>query len=164
MKDVDLFLIHAERAIELNPRNTDTMAMIGIMMGYSGDWERSVELTTNAMRLNPQHAGWYYFNTFFNEYRQHRYAEALAIAQKINMPNYWAAPMVLAITHAQLGHEAAAKSAAEDLLRNWPTFEQDYYQQGLVKWIYGQPELIEHVNEGLRKAGINLRVPEPAVR
>jgi tetratricopeptide (TPR) repeat protein len=161
---VGSFLVHAERAIELNPRNTDTMAMVGIMMGYSGDWERSVELTTNAMRLNPHHAGWYYFNTFFNEYRQYRYAEALAIAQKINMPEYWATPMVLAITHAQLGDQAAARSAAEDLLRIWPTFEQEYYQQGLVNWIFGQPELIEQINEGLRKAGIDLLVPETAIR
>ena len=164
LKDISSFLIHAERAIELNPRNTDTMAMVGIMMGYAGDWERSVELTTNAMRLNPQHAGWYYFNTFFNEYRQYRYADALAIAQKINMPDYWASPMALTIAHAQLGHEAAAKSAAADLRRIWPTIEEDYYQMGLVNWIYAQPELIEHVNEGLRKAGINLRVPETEIR
>jgi TolB-like protein len=164
LTDVGSFLVHAERAIELNPRNTDTMAMVGIMMGYSGDWERSVELTTNAMRLNPHHAGWYYFNTFFNEYRQYRYAEALAIAQKINMPEYWATPMVLAITHAQLGDQAAARSAAEDLLRIWPTFEQEYYQQGLVNWIFGQPELIEQINEGLRKAGIDLLVPETTIR
>jgi len=32
---------------------------------------------TSAMRLNPQHAGWYYFNTFFNEYRQNHYVEGL---------------------------------------------------------------------------------------
>jgi tetratricopeptide (TPR) repeat protein len=161
LRDVASFQIHAERAIELNPRNTDTVAMVGIMMGYSGDWERSVEITTSAMRLNPHHAGWYYFNTFFNEYRQHHYTEALAIAQKINMPDYWATPMVLAIAHAQLGNEAAARSAAEDVLRVWPTFEQDYYVQGLVNWIFGQPELIDHINEGLRKAGINLLVPDP---
>jgi adenylate cyclase len=164
LRDVGSFLVHAERAIELNPRNTDTMAMVGIMMGYSGDWERSVELTTNAMSLNPQHAGWYYFNPFFNEYRQYRYAKALTIAQKINMPDYWASPMVLAITHAQLGDEVAAEKAVEDLRRIWPTVEEDYYQMGLVNWMYAQPELIEHVNEGLRKAGINLRVAEPAVR
>jgi TolB-like protein/tetratricopeptide (TPR) repeat protein len=161
LKDVDSFYVHAERAIEFNPRNTDTLAMVGIMMGYSGNWERSVEITTKAMKLNPHHAGWYYFNTFFNEYRQHHYAEALAIAQKINMPDYWATPMVLALAHAQLGHEAAARSAAEDVLRVWPTFEQDYYVQGLVNWIWGQPELVDHINEGLRKAGINLLVPDP---
>jgi hypothetical protein len=66
--------------------------------------------------------------------------------------------MALAISHAQLGHESAAQKAATDLLRTWPSFEQDYYQQGLVNWIFGQPELIEQVNDGLRKAGINLVV------
>lgn len=59
---------------------------------------------------------------------------------------------------AQLGHESEAHSAAEDLLQIWPTFEQDYYQQGLVKWIFGHPELIEQINDGLRKAGIDLVV------
>ncbi|MBT8047436.1 MAG: hypothetical protein HKN57_10220 [Xanthomonadales bacterium] len=160
LKDVGAFRIHAERAIELNRRNSDSMAMIGILMGYSGDWERSVKLTTRAMRLNPQHAGWYNFNTFFNEYRQHRYAEALNIARKINMPDYWGTPMALAISYAQLGNEKAAKSAAEDMRRIWPDIEQEYYQMGLVNWVWAQPDLIEHVNDGLRKAGINIEVPE----
>jgi hypothetical protein len=31
---------------------------------------------------------------------------------------------------------------------------------GLVNWVFGQPELIEQVNADLRKAGINLVVPE----
>lgn len=159
-KDVGAFRVHAERAIELNRRNSDTMAMIGILMGYSNDWERSVELTTNAMRLNPQHAGWYYFNTFFNEYRQGHYEAALAIARKINMPDYWGAPLVLALAYAELGNQAAAQSAAEDLLRIWPTVEEDYYQMGMVNWIIGQPELIEQVNKSLRKAGINLRLAD----
>jgi hypothetical protein len=67
--------------------------------------------------------------------------------------------MVLAIAHSQLGNEMEAGSAAEELLRVWPSFEQDYYQQGLVNWIFGQPDLIEHINEGLQKAGINLLIP-----
>ena len=160
MKDIGAFRIHAERAIQLNHRNSDTMAMVGILMGYSGDWNRSVELTTRAMEINPQHAGWCNFNTFFNEYRQHHSAEALAIAKKINMPDYWGTPLALAVSYAQLGNEEAARDAAEDLRRIWPTVEQDYYQMGLVNWVFGQPELIEQVNADLRKAGINLVVPE----
>ena len=155
-KDLELFRIHAERAIELNPRNTETLAMVGILMGYSGDWDRSVELTTTAMDLNHQHSGWYHFNTLFNEYRQKNYTEALIIAQKINMPDYWATPMSLAILHAQLGDDAAAKAAATELLRVWPSFEQEYYEKGLSNWIFGQPQLIAHINDGLQKAGINL--------
>jgi TolB-like protein len=161
LKDVASFYVHAERAIELNPRNTDTMAMTGILMGYSGDWVRSEELTTTAMRLNPHHAGWYYFNAFFNQYRQHNYAEALAIAQKINLPEYWASLMALVICHAQLGNQEAARAAAEDLLRVWPGFEQEYFQRGLANWIFGQPELMDLILDGLQKAGIRLVLPDP---
>ncbi len=160
LKDIGPFKVHAEKTIELNRRNSDSMAMLGILMGYSGDWVRSVELTTLAMRLNPNHAGWYYFNTYFNEYRQHHFAEALAIAQKINMPDYWGTPMVLAIAHAQLGNEDAALAAAQEFRRIWPDVEQEYYQRGMSNWIIGQPELMELIDDGLRKAGILIQYPE----
>lgn len=85
--DIGAFRAAAERAIGLNRRDGSTMAMLGILFGYSGDWERGVELTTRAMALNPHHPGWYRFSTFFNEYRQGHYAEALAIAQRSTCRN-----------------------------------------------------------------------------
>ena len=160
MRDVDAFNAHAERAIALNPRNTDTLAMVGIMKSYSGDWEQGVEITAGAMKLNPHHAGWYRFNAFFNEYRQQNYTEALALAQQINLPDYWAAVMALTITHAQLGNETVARKTAQQLLKLWPSFEKDYYQLGLVNWLYEQPDVMEHVNQGLLKAGVILEIPE----
>jgi len=62
--------------------------------------------------------------------------------------------------YAELGNQEAAKNAAEDLLRIWPTVEEDHYQMGMVNWLIGQPKLIEQVNQSLRKAGINLHDPE----
>jgi hypothetical protein len=50
----------------------------------------------------PHHPGWYHFSTFFNEYRQGHHAEALAIAQKINMPEYFPTYYVVAMTRAKL--------------------------------------------------------------
>jgi adenylate cyclase len=160
LRDLGSFNIHAERAIALNPRNTDTLAMVGIMMGYSGDWDRGVEITTDAMQLNPHHAGWYHFVSFFNEYHQQHYTDALAIAQKINLPEYWATPLALTIAHAQLGHEVEARRTGGELLRVWPRFKQEYYQLGLVNWMYSQPDVIEHIAEGLLKAGVDLETPK----
>lgn len=158
MQDLGAFEVSAERAISLNPRNTQTVAMLGILMGYAGDWERSVALTTGAMELNPHHAGWYNFNVFFNAYRQRNHAEALAIAQRMNMPDYWASALALIITHAELGHEREARAAVAELRRIWPAFEQEYYEFGLARWMFAQPELIEQVNRSLMKAGIHLVV------
>jgi TolB-like protein len=159
MRDLSAFQVHAERAIELNPRNTDTMAMVGIMMGYAGDWVRSVELTTMAMKLNPHHPGWYYFNTFYNEYRQKNYAEALIIAQKINLPEYWAAWQALVIANAQLGREQDTKNAVEGLYRTWPNFDKEYSRRGITVWIFNQPDLLEQITQGMNLAGIDLEDP-----
>jgi adenylate cyclase len=155
-QDLGAFYAAAERTLELNPRDSNAMAMLGILMGYGGNWERSVELTTAAMALNPNHPGWYRFNIFFNEYRQGNYAEALNIAQRINMPEYWADPMAQMLAHTELGNADDARVAAKNLLRVWPEFESKYYKHGLKNWIFAQPELIRKINESLRKAGLNM--------
>jgi TolB-like protein/Tfp pilus assembly protein PilF len=155
-QDLGAFRAAADRAIALNPRDSDAMAMIGIMMGYGGDWVRSVELTTRAMALNPNHPGWYRFNTFFNEYRQGNYEKALAIAQRINMPNYFADPYVRAITYAQLGRTREAEQALDEFRALWPGIDLGALKdQHLNKWMFAQPELIDQVVDGLRKAGLD---------
>jgi hypothetical protein len=45
--------------------DTETMAFMGILMSYAGDWERGCALTEKAMQLNPHHPGWYRFISFF---------------------------------------------------------------------------------------------------
>ncbi len=157
-QDLGAFHAAAKRTLELNPRDSNAMAMLGILMGYGGDWERSVELTTSAMKLNPHHPGWYRFNIFFNEYRQGNYTKALNIAQRINMPEYWADPLAQAIAHAELGNTTKAQAAVRSLLGVWPDFEVSYYKHGLKNWIFAQPELVQKIDASLRKAGLNLVV------
>ncbi len=158
-KDLGAFRSAAERTIGLNQRDGNSKAMLGILMGYAGDWERGVELTTSAMERNPHHPGWYRFTTFFDAYRQERYAEALEIAQKINMPDYFASHYALAIAHAQLGNTTEAKQATDAVLRLWPDFEQEIYSGHLEKWMFAQPDLIDHIVQGLEKAGLAVKQP-----
>jgi tetratricopeptide (TPR) repeat protein len=153
-QNVGAFRAAAKRALELNRRSTDTMAMVGIMLGYSGDWEKGVGLVRRAMELNPRHPGWYRFSPFMNAYRQGRDAEALEIAQQINMPEYWGDPLARTLAHAQLGHRQAAEEAARDLLRVWPAFEKSYKRVGLDPWVYAVPELEARIIDGLARAGL----------
>jgi len=154
-QDLGAFRASAERAIALNPRDSDSMAMIGIMMGYGGDWERSVELTTRAMTLNPNHPGWYRFNTFFNEYRQGHYKAALDIAERINMPDYFADAYARAIAHAELGQLEQANEALNEFKALLPGIDLAKFKKiHLDTWIYAQPDLVEKIIDGLRKAGL----------
>lgn len=158
-KDIGAFRVARDRAIELNPRDTQTLAMLGILTSYSGDWLAGVALTKRAMELNPDHPGWYRFALFFNEYRQHNYEAALDVAKRINMPEYWGDGLVRTLANAQLGNDDAAQDAAADLLAIWPDFETAYPGMGLQGWVFEQPELIAHVIDGLEKAGLDMVEP-----
>ena len=162
-RELGSFRAAAEHAIKLNPRDSNIIAMLGILMGYAGDWVRGLELTTAAMQLNLHHPGWYRFTQFFNEYHQKRYTQALEIAQQINLPDYFATHYAMAIAHAQLGHLEAAKVSIGECLRLWPDFEVGILEGHLEKWMYPQPDLIEHIAEGLVLAGLQVR-PDPPER
>ncbi len=151
------FRAAANRALELNRRSTDTMAMLGILFGYAGDFETGIDLAGRAMELNPLHPGWYRFSPFMYAYLQGRDAEALEIAQQINMPEYWGDPLARTLAHAQLGNRTAAEAAARDLLRVWPSFEKDYKRVGLDPWVYAVPDLEARIVDGLRKAGLQIQ-------
>ncbi len=156
-REIGAFRAAGEHAIGLNRRDSNIMAMLGILMGYAGDWQRGVELTTAAMKLNPHHPGWYRFTTFFNEYHQRHYARALEIAQKINLPEYFVTHYSMAIAEAQLGNLEAARAAIQQCLRLWPDFERGVVEGHLEKWMFSQPDLIEHIVEGLELAGLKIR-------
>lgn len=158
-KDLGAFRAARDRAIELNSRDTQTLAMLGILTSYSGDWEKGVRLTERAMTLNPDHPGWYRFSSFFNEYRQHEYEAALAIALRINTPQYWGDGLARTLAFAQLGNQTAARAAATDILAVWPDFETEYPGMGLEGWLYEQPGLIAHIIDGLEKAGLDMVEP-----
>ncbi len=155
--DLGAFRAAAERALELNPRCSYTMAHLSLLFCLSNEWERGIQLATRAIELNPNHPGWYRYGLFFNEYRQRHYAGALAILQKINMPEYWAAHYVAAMTHAQLGNHSGAKEEVGRTLRVFPEFERFFGRAHLQKWIPNQPDLVEHILEGVRMAGFRLQ-------
>jgi regulator of sirC expression with transglutaminase-like and TPR domain len=128
--------------------------MLGILMGYAGDWERGLEMTARAMRLNPDHPGWYRYCSFFHAYLQGDYERALEITERVNMPSYFADPYTRCIAHAQLGHERQAREALEELLAQWPDAQRTFRKNHFERWMFSQPDLVARVEEGFAKAGL----------
>jgi TolB-like protein len=155
-QEVGPFRAAAERAIALNPRDSDAMAMIGIMTAYTGDWVHGRELSARARAINPNHPGWYLFGDIFEEYLLGNYTQALALAERVNLPGYFADPYSRAIAHARLGNEEEAAKALEEFQLLWPNATLQYlHKDHLVKWFYSEPELIEEVMIGMRLAGLD---------
>lgn len=154
-RDLGAFRASAERAIQLNPYDSDSMAMIGILMCYGGSWERGVELSRRAMALNPNHPGWYRFGIAFEQLRREDYAAALETAQRINLPQYFSDPYVRAVAHAYLGNTREAAAARDEFIALWPRENfGEFQEKHLQRWFYASPELVELTLEGLRRVGL----------
>ena len=152
-KEYPAFRAAAERALAFNPLSSPTLAGLGTLTAYSGDWEKGCALVERAVQLNPRHPGWYRFALFANAYRQRDYRGAVDIALKLNLPDFFVTHEVLAAAYGQLGEREAAAKALKELLRLRP----DYAETGrekLEKWL--EPELVEHWMDGLRKAGLEI--------
>ena len=156
-KEIQAFRSSAERAIALNPLDGFTMAYMGFLLAYSGDWERGCELVEKARNLNPNHPGWYWFPPFFNAYRKGDYRGALEFALKVNMPGFWRNELALAATYGQLGELEMARNAARELLEVRPDFTAIARQECSKWW---DPQLVDQLVDGLRRAG--LEIPEKA--
>jgi TolB-like protein len=152
-KEMAAFRHAAERAVALNPMNSATTAFLGILLAYAGDWQKGSALVERAAQLNPQHPDWYWFGPFYDEYRKGAYQAALDVAARINMPHYFYTHVALAVAHARLGEREAAASAVRDLLALKPDFAATARRE-FGKW--HQPELVEHLVDGLRKAGLEI--------
>jgi TolB-like protein/Tfp pilus assembly protein PilF len=152
-KEFQAFRSAAEQSIALNPLNSPTVAGLGALMAYAGDWERGCGLVERAMQLNPRHPGWYWIPFYCNAYRKGDYPAAVNFAIKFNLPGFHVMHEALAAAYGQLGeHEKAAES-----LREVFRLKPDYATAGrerLEKWF--DPEFAGHMMDGLRKAGLEI--------
>jgi adenylate cyclase len=150
-RELQPFRTTADRAIALNPMDGFTIAYLGFLIAYAGDWESGCALSERARSLNPHHPAWYWFTPLFDAYRKGDYPGALAVASKINMPGFWRTQVALAASYGQAGEMPQAAKALRALLAIRPDFAA-VAREELGKW--WQPELVEHLIDGLRKAGL----------
>jgi TolB-like protein len=150
-KDLHAFRSAAEHAIALNPMDGASLAFMGMLIAFSGDWDRGCAMVQRARELNPHHAGWYNFAESFRSYHKGEYRTALDAAYKIKMVGYYFTFVARASALGQLGEHEPARKAVQELLALRPDFANTA-REHLGKWF--DPELVEHVIDGLSKAGL----------
>ena len=158
-QELDDFFVHAERAVKLNPNNVFVVVDMGQFMTMLGRADRGSALVRKAMKLNPYHQGWYYIGFFYEHYDKGEYKDALAMAEKMNMPGLWYMHAFLAAAYGQLGLTDQARASAATLVSLYPEFETVAREQFSKRLASG--ELVERLIFGLRKAGLN--IPDGAV-
>ena len=153
------FHVEAERALALNPMDASQKAYLGLLIASAGDWDRGCEMFEVAMQLNPNCPGFFYYGRVWNAYRLRKYADVLEAAARVNMPGYFHTHAMRAAAYGQLGQQAEAARALHDLLTLRPDFAEAARRE-YAKWY--DSDLIEHVIDGLKKAGLNIPTEERA--
>ena len=158
-QDLAAFRAATERAISLNPLDSNTIGILGIVTVHSGDFERGAELTRRAMEMNPHHAGWYHFGPLWLHFANREYDRALARVIQVNMPGLFWTYLATATICGHLGREREARTAVRKLLELDPGFG-DNARQSISVWHFTSG-LIEPILDGLRKAGLDIPGEDP---
>ena len=110
---MDAFQIATTRAVALNPMDGFTLAYLGFLIAYAGDWERGGVLSAKARSLNPHHLGWYWFVPCFEAYRKGEYKTSLKFAYKVNMPGFCALNLLSPRTLGNSAKSGSERSPAD---------------------------------------------------
>jgi len=141
-----------ERAMALNPNFTDWR--LGDVLMFAGDSARAIEAGERHMRLDPFYAPIAPLSLGLAHFMLRQYAQALPLMRECasRAPNFRAAHVFLAATHAQLGNIEQAAAEAAEVLRIEPKYTIEGTQARLTP--FKRPEDAEHFFGGLRKAGL----------
>jgi tetratricopeptide (TPR) repeat protein len=146
------FLQEIQKAEALNPRSPLRLGSIGFFLALSGDWERGKHLLDKAMKMNNIYPAWYHGVTCSFYYRQGKYDEAYAQAVQYDLPGFFWAPLLRGACLGQLQRRREAEAQIAHLLELKPDFPQKAWH--LIQHYIKEDTLIDHVMEGLRKAGL----------
>jgi serine/threonine protein kinase len=151
-RDLAAFPPAAERAMSLNPRNSNTLAYQGLLLVFIREFEQGTKLVRRAMELNPHHAGWFHFGLIWDYYNRGEFEKVLEQTKLVNMPGFFWPPLIIASVCGQLGRKSEATAALNELLTIDPEFAA-HARQYIEPWMYASG-VIEPLLDGLRKAGL----------
>jgi adenylate cyclase len=157
MGDLDRSVAAHARARALNPNDADIKSESGGYLAYAGRSEEAIELVNEAMRLNPFYPDWYLWNVAMAYYPAQGYDTVINAVERMRDPPV--DPLLfVAASYAQLGRSDEAQAVIERVLELDP-------DATVAKWAaqqpYKNPEDLEHYKDGLRKAGLPEKSPEP---
>jgi adenylate cyclase len=157
--DHDQAYVHLNRALELNPGDTDALIFMSRFEMLTGKPELAIERIAEANRYNP--FGKYNWSLGTAYYAIHRYDEAKLKLQAIHSPAeimlVWMAAVYAQVGDIENASDLAAKFVANaqeklnaldaPLPTSWLGFVAE-------RWPFKLQEDMDHLLEGLRKSGV----------
>jgi adenylate cyclase len=150
--DFDTAFAAGRRALEINPHNPELMSLVGTRMFARGQWDEGAALVRNSIKQVLVIPPLDRVTLVLDAYRKRDFTAALEQAQLIDLPDYYAAPLLRAAIYGELGRAPEARKSVEALLAIRPSYASEMRPE-LRSRHYTEP-LIDMLADGLRKAGL----------
>jgi adenylate cyclase len=140
----------AQKAISLDD---DALAGLGEVFIYIGKIEDGIALLRKAIRLNPHHDVWYFWNLGLAFILKNQYDKAEEILKRaiIRNPDFIPIHGALAFVYVETGRIEEARTEVKELLRISPEFSTEFIREMLPS---KDQEMLEWAIEVLQKAGL----------
>lgn len=152
--DVPGFDAAADRALALNPGNSDVLSEVGHCYAFLAREDEAIALLDRAMEISPEHPGWYHFAKTWRYARLGMIEAALVEIQKVPTPGFYWYHAHLVWFHAALGDLAAARAEADILRQVYPGFEHSAAIE-LQMWRQNT-DLVEAAVSNWHKVGLDI--------
>jgi adenylate cyclase len=161
MRNYEEARVHIEKALELNPNDTEARCIYGDFLLCVGESKKALEQFEIVKRQNPFDMSWLPWVKGIAYFTARRHIEAIDTFNQIHEPNmeiyYW-----LAASYAHVGRIDEARVKLRDFLRIAERDMAQFPGQDPQKWMNYFERLIpyqdrcdlDHLCEGLRKAGL----------
>jgi adenylate cyclase len=147
----DLAEHHYQKALSLNRNSATLFASMGSLYTYLGRPEEALEFLGEARMIDPFfNPSWYWYEVGAAHFMARQYEDAISALNRSTMMPYWA-HVYLAAACAFAGRPEEAKRHADEVLRLFPTYS---VSRDAAREPYKRPSDLEHLIEGLRKAGL----------
>ena len=134
---------HYDKAMEINPNDAEMLAESSIFLVDIGRAEEAVERMQTAMRLNPRHAGWFYWSLGWAQYFAGRCEAALASFNKMDEAMYEVAAVLVCLDRIE-----EARTVMSEVLEKNPDLTLQEIADG--NW---HKEYRDRLVSDLRRAG-----------
>ena len=142
----------AERILKMWPENAEAEAYLGAMFALTGETERGDALVANAIEWTPKVPSGYYASRSLVALREQRYDEALALALRIDAPDWALGHVILAASSALGGRADLAARARARVMELQPTIATSL-PEVLRRWRV-EPVMAGEIERGFAAAAL----------
>ena len=142
------------RCMNQNPKGIFRLGELAFHASLYGSWEEGKKTLDKLMSLNVGFPNFFYGITMLYYYRKGEYNKSRIEANKYIYPELFWANLHRIAALGQLDRAREAVAEIEELLRLKPDFEN--HARDLISRFIKEEDLVDHVLEGLRKAGMNI--------